>query len=527
MRGSKIKSIQSLQSLIRSLEIEDAIICPGSRNLPIVNSLAHDTELHCTSVIDEREAGYIALGMAKASNKPVVLNCTSGTAVLNFSPAIAEAYHQGIGLLVITADRPLEMIDKGENQTINQTNIYQNYIRYSLELSNYDRISDSQANTIHQELQYGPVHINVHIEEPLNEFTEYKLEKFELKREVLSTPIGLDIDFNKYNKAILYVSDTMFTEKDLEILRRINTSNKCILVSENQSNTNSILFEKCLDYSTEEHRPNLLITMGGKMISKKARECFKSLRNLKHVDFSKHKRNWNLSNDYTCIQSSIIDFIELMLDKLIPNIEYSQSWLALNSKAIEYHDSFMKNKPFNEFAVTQYIINNLSNDSVVYWGNSSVIRYANWSIQNPKIINLANRGTSGIDGVLSSAIGYASKYPNKDVYCILGDVSMMYEANTLKNIHLAPNLKIIIFNNKGGQIFNHIHYLEGKSKKILETNTQYDFSKMSQMFDIQYIKCTKLNSMAKCFEESKKSVTNTILEIAFDNDKSVWRSYWE
>ena len=178
MKISSKKVVSNILGALKSADITDVVLTPGSRNAPFSISIANDSFFAVHSIVDERSAGFFALGLSQQSKKPSVLICTSGTALLNYAPAIAEAYYQRVPLLVISADRPEEWINRGEGQSIRQNNVFQNYADYSASLfADEKEASIQNKEIIQQTFQYllsnnGPVHLNVPFQEPLYELVE-------------------------------------------------------------------------------------------------------------------------------------------------------------------------------------------------------------------------------------------------------------------------------------------------------------------------------------------------------------------
>ncbi|MCA1760917.1 MAG: 2-succinyl-5-enolpyruvyl-6-hydroxy-3-cyclohexene-1-carboxylic-acid synthase, partial [Bacteroidales bacterium] len=180
---SNKKHIQQLAAILLAKGITDVVISPGSRSGPLVHTFAGSGKFNCRSVVDERSAGYFALGLAQAKQKPVALVCSSGTATLNFAPSVAEAFYQNIPLIVLTADRPDYWIDQGENQTIRQNNIYRDFCKkeITLPMGESEKELWFAGRIINETLNSsvwgnpGPVHINIPLEEPLHELLNKEL----------------------------------------------------------------------------------------------------------------------------------------------------------------------------------------------------------------------------------------------------------------------------------------------------------------------------------------------------------------
>jgi 2-succinyl-5-enolpyruvyl-6-hydroxy-3-cyclohexene-1-carboxylate synthase len=266
---------------------------------------------------------------------------------------------------------------------------------------------------------------------------------------------------------------------------------------------------------------DVLITIGDQMISKLAREFFRSQKKLIHFDVAPYARKWdNLALKNSSIRSSEIDFLGRMIAlEISSNKGFQEECSALEAREKRNYDDFMQDIQWKEFSLVEYIIQGFTNPTSVFWGNSSLIRYAHWAAKNPHIHNLVNRGISGIDGVLSTAIGYQIINQSEEFYCVLGDISMLYESNALQSIHLVDNIKLIVFNNFGGKIFQNIHLLE--DAKTVITEHDYHFFHLAKMYDIEYYVCDNLFEFQKTFLEFQAlRNTRAILELVLPEDSN-------
>lgn len=541
---SNKKSVIYLLSLCKQLEIKDIVICPGSRNLPLILSFSSDPFFQCHSCIDERVAGFVALGITKSTQKPAIVITTSGSAAINLGPAMAEAYYQHAPLIAITADRPIELINKGENQTIIQKGLFTNYLNLELEIP--EKISFDKFEKLVQPLffilqskdTWGNIHINLPFSEPLAE-TENILGEYKLNYTVPYSKkknYNLDlIDFKSKNTVIYLSTNGVGDKLKLALDFGIENLNWIVIcdINTNYYHERAIYnIELILSLNKSIQPIDILITIGEQMMSKKWRNFCKLQKNLKHIDISEYDRNWNsLSTDYQLICANLTKVLnELKSYGLSNNSDYAQSWKFIQENAVEIHENFFSKQRFSEFWTIDYLMSNLEN-STIYWGNSSVVRYANWS--NHAVFNslkhITNRGVSGIDGVLATAIGYQLKSTIEDFYCILGDISLLYETNSLQIMSQIEHLKIIVFNNHGGKIFDNIHNPESISNlKPLNTPQTYDLSILSKLFDIQYVKSIYLDSFLVDFSKIKQAKGKLIWELDFPEGSNLdWRRYFE
>jgi len=475
-----LEAIINISEICHQLGVKHAVLSPGSRNAPLTISFARHKEIECISVPDERSAGFIALGLATTSKEPVILCCTSGTALANYLPSIIEAKLRHIPLVVMSADRPLEWIGQGDGQAIHQHNIYGDYVKRFFEvLPDYENKESkwllhrtiSEAVNLSMNNSKGPVHINIPFREPfypnLNEEPNklcnviikdnpiFGLSDYQIK--------NINVEINNYQKVLVVAGENSSTQILIQQLELLGIP--CI--TDCNSNLSGI------EYSISHHDtfltkdrkeldklvPDLIITIGEHFISKNLKVFLR-----KHKENTKHWHiglNDNVADIFQClsriIQVEPIYFFNKVEYK-IPNNEFLEDYLCEERKAIIYLNRTVQKESFNEFINTQTFMNVLPDNSILFVGNSMPIRYVN--IMQPtdnKCVSIyANRGSSGIDGTSSTAVGIALKHPNKIVTLLVGDIAFLYDKNAFWVNPMPSNLRIIVSNNAGGGIFNMI-----------------------------------------------------------------------
>ncbi len=467
----KIPLAQSIIEILRLKGIKNIVISPGSRNAPLTIGFVNNTFFKCYSIADERSAAFFAIGMAHQLQEPVVVVCTSGSALLNYYPAFAEAFYNQIPFIVISADRPLEKVDIGDGQTIRQQNVFDNHSLFNANLSdsfseeNNRKIIDAITTSIHKK---GPVHINVPFEEPLyetvselsiNEICIEKTINIELK------PIENLLEFaeiwNSATRKLVLVGEYFPNIIDFEITNRLANDESIIIMTETISNWHHEKFINNIDaiitpFSEQDYidfQPEILITFGGMIVSKRVKAMLRKY---------KPKHHWHIDelrayNVFGCLthhfeidfNSFFINFLPLTIKK---NSNYNQ--LGQNIKSIRAEKSleYLKTIPFCDFKAFEIIIPNLPKNIQLQLGNSSTIRYAQLFDFEPSIEIFCNRGTSGIDGCTSTAIGAAVANKKQTVF-ITGDIGFLYDSNALWNNYIPSTFKIILINNGGGGIF--------------------------------------------------------------------------
>jgi len=462
--------------------IKDIVISPGSRNAPLIIEFTNQAEFNTYSIVDERVAGFFALGIAQQKHQPVVLVCTSGSALLNYYPAIAEAFYSQIPLIIISADRPQKWVDQGEGQTIRQHNVFANHSWYNTTLSenNDEHALVSLQNEIRKALEtavekQGPVHINVPFDEPLYEIVERNEIDFpEIQPDFLVPAYeekflkNFADKWQRASKIMILAGQHQpsdFLQKQLE---KLAEDQSVIVLNENIANVHSEKFINNIDQvifslndeDLNELQPEILITVGRNIISKKIKKFLRKYKPQEHWHIEKTAlppdtfeamtQHFN-----TTAEMFFSQFLFLIYDQMKTESGYQNKWLSLKKQKKEKHREFLSRTGFSDLKVFEVLSQEIPSGYMVQWGNSATVRYSQLFEFQKDIHHFANRGTSGIDGCTSTAIGaaYASKRP---VLAVTGDISFLYDSNALWNKYIPENFKIIIVNNGGGDIFNFI-----------------------------------------------------------------------
>ncbi len=495
-------------------DVDTVVISPGSRNAPLTVGFSNHPKINALSVVDERCAAFFALGIAQQTQKPVVITCSSGSALLNYYPAIAEAYYSQIPLIVISADRPKHLIDIGDGQTIRQENVFENHILFSANLieeenqlkNNTDLLTKAMQTAITQK---GPVHINVPFDEPLYETVE-ELKPFDFS-DVISSAVEKSFDLEKLTsiwnastrKMILVGSS--FPDVELQkVLSKYAEDDSVIILTETTSNVYHPKFINSIDkvifpLSSEEFegfKPEILITLGGMVISKKIKQLLRK---------SPPKHHWHIDelgamDTYHClsefVQTNSAEFLTSLFETN-KNVEsnYQQKWLEEKSRRAEKHGAYMQNCEYSDLKVFEAILEKLPNESQLQISNSSTIRYSQLFDVNSTLRVFCNRGTSGIDGSTSTAVG-AAFADEKPTTFITGDLSFFYDSNALWNTNIPKNFRIIILNNAGGGIFRFIPGpLKTNAADYFETPHNLTAEHLAKMYGFEYVQVADLKEL--------------------------------
>lgn len=471
------KHIQQLASLLLQKGITDVVISPGSRNAPLINQFFGLPEFDCLNVVDERSAGYQALGIALAKRKPVVVVCTSGTAAINYGPAIAEAFYQKIPLVVLTADRPRRWVDQADGQTVRQENLFLNHTLKSISLEEAERDDDLRHNNlqINETLNLvlsgnpGPVHINIPMGEPLYGFSDEELPKFRnidfLSGNHQIEESDLKILSEKWNastRKMVIVGQLSSDEKINSLVEKMAEDPGTIVLSEHLTNLSGEHLVQATDVvvaaiSPEERanfQPEILLTFGQQIVSKRLKLFVRANQPLEHWHISVSGEHTDTYNSLSrVIPSDAFSFLNMFVPE-IKNIEsnYREIWKDKEQKVFQLQEQFLNDAPFCDLTACKTITELIPEDSVVHLGNSSSVRLMQMFEPAHGCEYYGNRGTSGIDGSLSTAVGYALS-SRKINTVILGELSFFYDSNALWNQHFPANLRIVVLNNGGGNIF--------------------------------------------------------------------------
>jgi len=471
------KHVQQLASLLLQKGITDVVISPGSRNAPLINQFFGLPEFNCLNVVDERSAGYQALGIALARQKPVVVVCTSGTAAINYGPAIAEAFYQKIPLVVLTADRPRRWVDQADGQTVRQENLFLNHTLKSISLEEAERDDDFRHNNlqINETLNLvlsanpGPVHINIPLGEPLYGFSDEELPKFRniescfSNAQIPSNELEKLVDkWNASTRKMVIVGQLSPNEQINSLVQKLAQDPGTVVLAEHLTNLSGEHLVHATDVvvaaiSAEEKskfQPEILLTFGQQIVSKRLKLFVRANQPLEHWHISVSGEHTDTYNSLSrIISSDAFSFLNVFVPE-IKNTEsnYREIWKAKEQKAFQLQEKHLNDALFCDLTACKTITEMLPENSVVHLGNSSSVRLIQMFKPNKECEYFGNRGTSGIDGSLSTAVGFALS-SEKINTIVLGELSFFYDSNALLNQNFPQNLRIIVLNNGGGNIF--------------------------------------------------------------------------
>ena len=451
------KNILQLAVLLRNHGIRYFVLCPGSRDIPLIQTLVHVPEFACYPVTDERSAGFFAIGLSLHSDTPVAVVCTSGSALLNLHPAVAEAFYQQVPLVVISADRPAAWIGQMDGQTFPQPDVFRTLVKKSVNLPEIHTEEDEWfcnrlINEALLELTHhgrGPVHINIPISDPFFQFPVKKLPHVRTISRSEQLTNSLIEKLCHYRKRMIIIGQT-------------HPAHTCSLptehfvcLSEHISNQADgihhfdALLHAASTNALEDLTPECLITLGGHIVSKRLKQFLR-----KHPP----QEHWHVSPDglVTDLYGSLTTIIEETPDMFLKqlsqvHLDSASAYCCLWKQHIQALP-----KPhweYSEMSAIGQVIENLPTPCALHLANSSTIRYAQLFDMPTGVSTFANRGINGIEGSISTAVGYASATHHL-CFVITGDLSFFYDINALWNPNYGNNLRILVLNNDGGEIFH-------------------------------------------------------------------------
>ncbi|ALJ00276.1 2-succinyl-5-enolpyruvyl-6-hydroxy-3-cyclohexene-1-carboxylic-acid synthase [Rufibacter tibetensis] len=469
--------------------VEDIVLSPGSRCAPLTLAFARHPQLRVRTVPDERSAAFIGLGIAQQTGKPVVLVCTSGTAAYNYAPAVAEAFYQNIPMLVLTADRPPEWIDQLDGQTIRQSHIYGGHVKRSFDFPVDTEHSDAQwyasrllNEALNEVMSFpeGPVQVNIPLREP---FYPEPGEEFAYSSNVKiieELPSGFGLPSNvwnnlkkelqQYKRVLVVAGQGRRNELLYSAIQRFCQATGAVFVADTISNQqvagetinyhDVFLGAKHL-HEAERLKPDLFITFHKSLISKNLKLFLRKQKGLQHWHVQQAGMVADTFQSLTrIIRTTPQDFFQNLGQNgegLQVSPTFSHAWFELENQGKSVLERFLKNSSFSEFKACHQVLRSLPSNSLLHLANSMSVRYANLigvaEIEGVEVF--ANRGTSGIDGSTSTAVGSALS-TDKLVTLVTGDMAFLYDRNALWHNYLPKNLRIVVLNNHGGGIFRMI-----------------------------------------------------------------------
>ena len=555
---SNKENVNILTALLVAHGVRHAVVCPGSRNAPIVHNLNECPDIACYPVTDERSAGFYALGMSQALTKPVcvkepvVVCVTSGTALLNLAPAIAEAYYQRWPLVVISADRPSQWIDQLDGQTLPQPDALGRFVAKAVSLpeprDDEERwYCNRLVNEVLLKSREGfPVHINVPIAEPLFSFTTQTLpvqRKIEQIGSLMNNRLFHETFLSAFfqaRKPMVIVGQTYYDDSCMAAdLYEIGAY--AVVLSESLTNT----VERChfdevlpLLEGDDSYKPDFILYLGGTLVSKRLKRFIRGLSDVSVWSVSEDGAVYDTFMHLTgIIKGSVYEATVLLMDAIEQSTAthtetFVERWNRLLQRASAHADAY--EPAYSQMAAVKWFERRvgekkISKKASFHYANSTAIRLAN--IYACHYV-YCNRGVNGIDGSLSTAAGF-SLVSEHDVYCVIGDLSFFYDQNALWNQNLKGNFRVLLLNNGKGGIFNMLPGLEQSPVRdsFVAASHQMSAEGICQQNHVVYLRADDMEQMQKGIETllSLESDRPVLLEV-FTNaseDESAYRLYFK
>lgn len=522
-----LQPIVNIAEICARKGVEQVVLSPGSRCAPLTIAFARHPKLTVRTVSDERAAAFIALGMALTTGKPTVLVCTSGTAALNYAPAVAEAFFQQVPLLVLTADRPPEWIDQLDGQTIRQQQVYGQHIKQSytfpVDFSHPDAVWHSErivSEALNAAVAFpaGPVHINVPLREPFypapDESVTYSETIKVIEEEQPIYNLGpqqvqqLRQDFQAYERVLIVAGQHAYDEVLLQSLKTFAKATGAVVVGDIISNVQQgpevVRYQDVILSSTNEEQlarlqPDLLLTFGKSTISKSLKQYLRKHRPKAHWHLQQAGQVADTFQSLTkIVRCSPTNFFSILPEGPKVTSDFSQTWRNMDAKAGNFLKSYIAEAPCSELKVVRRVLQQLPQQSNLHLANSMSVRYANILALQPQqqVQVYANRGTSGIDGSTSTAVGCALMRQNITTL-LTGDLAFFYDRNGLWHNYLPQNLRIVLLNNHAGGIFR---LIDGPKQQpelapFFETHQALDAQNTARDFKLHYVSVRSLSEL--------------------------------
>jgi len=557
MKVSEIPLAQTVVQLCKAKNIRHIVISPGSRNAPLTISFTNDSFFTCYSIVDERCAGFFALGIAQQIKHPVALLCTSGSALLNYFPAVAEAFYSGIPLVVLSADRPKYLVGIGDGQTINQKDVYGAHVEYSTNLKldideskealitnketpklleviesklegflgmqqSIQQDNETEINTaFHTAITTSrPVHINCPFDEPLYKtLGNYTVTPEEAKiplftNDILASDIEeLQLAWKTSKRKLVLVGVNWPETLDLKYIENLASDSSVVVLTETTSNLHHERFFPSIDTlimplekdELEVLQADLLVTFGGMVVSKKIKAFLRQNQPNQHWHIDTQKAN----DTFFCLNKHIKvepnTFFKTVLTNIKTESNYYSIWDTIKKHRQKLHTDYLNSIVYSDLKVFDVVLKSLPDYITLHLGNSSTIRYTQLFNLNKTVKVFCNRGTSGIDGSTSTAIGSASVLETQTVF-ITGDLSFFYDSNALWNAYIPITFRVILINNDGGGIFR---ILPGNKNTdnfdaFFETKHNLNAKHLCMMYGFEYDVVSNIEELNTTLEEFYK-----------------------
>lgn len=540
--------------------VKHVVVSPGSRDIPLIIALEGEARLAKHVVIDERCAAFAALGMSLASGaercdgtlSPVALVCTSGTAVLNYAPAVAEAYYRGVPLIVLSADRPAEWIDQDDSQTIRQNGVLANIVKQSYSMATeanewlYKRtLNDALSLAVSG--KPGPVHINIAFDEPLGRIVEDAYANFGIIEHAALQPSVRQADMAEalaYSR-IMVVAGFMPPNQELQMQLNRLTEMGVAVFCEAQSNVHVLNgvsnIDPALAYAGkygDAMYPALVITIGGSLLSRHLKAMLRNCKGLQHwhvgfsdisIDCFKH-----LTRRFECKPEAAMKALADLLENKEFESNFGRKWSDISYKASELTEEWAEQAPWSDFTAMDAVFGALIDENLasLHFSNGTAIRYAQLFPLLDRVNIECNRGVSGIDGSTSTAAGHAMVSRGRHAL-VTGDMSFVYDLGALNMCGSLGDFTIILLDNGGGGIFRYITSTSNLGEDILnryfDLAVPFNAKQLAESYGISYFYADDNHSFQRSCDIAADCRGVKLIHVKTDSALSaeVLRNYYE
>lgn len=472
MYSSK-RNVLQLLSLLKAHNISHFVVSPGSRHIPIVISMESDPFFKLYSVVDERSASFFAVGLMQRFKEPVGIICTSGTASANYCSAINECLYQELPLLVLTADREECLRDQHEDQMIRQSTMFKPVAKFVANLPmvksdndvwyNNRLINEALLELTHRGC--GPVQVNIPIPDHLDNFDTPELPKErKIVRNNLADTNWDDVAQKLRNKRVMIICGEgfTFTKEQSEILDNFCNTFDVAVLSDKMSNChvqNSIenafaVLRAVNEIDVNNLVPEIVISIRSNYsFNPESKSFFKRATDCRIENWYVHPSGkvvdpfHKLTNIFEMDEFTFCKYATEANTSVITEQYYAETWKVMSDSIDEPKVEYGHINAVGKF------IEKIPNGSILHLANSNSVRIAQLYDINPSVEIHCNRGTDGIDGSMSAAVGYACETDRLN-FLMIGDLSFFYDMNALWNRHLSKNMRIFLDNNGGGAIMH-------------------------------------------------------------------------
>ncbi|AFA48116.1 2-succinyl-5-enolpyruvyl-6-hydroxy-3-cyclohexene-1-carboxylic-acid synthase [Acetobacterium woodii] len=470
---TEMKAYQLVIAMLKKYDIKDLVLSAGSRNVPFVHSVEKDDFFNCYSVVDERSAGYFALGLSQEKNKPVLISCTASTASCNYYPPVAEAFYQNVPMIILTSDRNPHMLGQREDQMIDQVNMFDRHVKKSVNLPIINNKEDEKycvrlLNEAFLELNHNGLTGTVHINVPMNSYNRtFNVKELPEINKITRVEINDKIlwnekieKLNSFKKIMLICGQCSYVSDELKvsITEFFQNYNSAIIVdhmsnldAEYGINTIMTFDENYINAEKfNELMPDLVISFGGQVFSGIKGHLRKNYTKFEHWSIYERGEVCDLFKGLTTIFECKPEFFFDQINKnatSLNDMKYYNDLLAYNSKAK------IPQLPYSNVYAIKGVVESIPSNSILHLSINDSIRISNFFKLNSGIKTYSNIGTYGIDGCMSSFIGQSVASPDKQAYLIIGDLSFFYDMNSIKINSLGDNVHILLLNNSGAAEF--------------------------------------------------------------------------